>query len=747
MNKGNVIFYGRFFKENPHKEELLQLQSIIKTRSNQLGGRIIEQKSSDCSIEFSEVEQAIKFALDYSRGNYKNPALNLRFGISLDHKMTSSNESLAYHLSGIAARNSILISKDIAQCISSDLVQHTKAGHFLFKGFQEETEIFALTDAHLYTPSVAEFNATPKPKKSIAVLPFLNSSSNEELKYICEGLAEEVIDKLTRTKGLFIIARSSSFIFKNREIPISDIGVKLNVNYILDGSIRQRKDQYRISFQLVDCASGYNVISDSIDAPMNQLYDCESSISEDILRYFEMDKISDEKEIEKKHKPKKEENYYIDPEAYAYYLKGKYYSYQWQIEPVQKAIQYYEKALEIVEDYALAYAGLSMAYTHIAISRFADYKESMTKANAYADKAIAADSKLADAYMSKAITTFWLGNWYVSEFDMNITKALALSPCNAEIRMFNGMLFLMKGELRRSLSELMLAKQLDPYSQGTNIRLGLVQYLNKQYEEAFNTFVYLLNTHQNKTYNVLRIAWCCIQLKQYHKAIEYLEKSDKDYEYYNMINGTYLVIYHGLKDESKFFKYKEMIETEPDESSCALYNKAVLYKLLGKKSLSIAYLGYLLKNPMFLLTFMQYDEFYSDLHEEAEFKALMEEKYKGSGNQMIKIQSDTKEFIEFKFKDFIYAEAQDNYTSIVFRKDDQIIEKTIRGTLAHIENQLAYQEIYRCHRSYIINLAADFNMSKKDNKILISHTELSNPIPVSRSKEKEVKEFLMQKSV
>ena len=287
-----------------------------------------------------------------------------------------------------------------------------------------------------------------------------------------------------------------------------------------------------------------------------------------------------------------------------------------------------------------------------------------------------------------------------------------------------------------------MAKQLDPYSQSINIRLGLAQYLNREYEDAFNTYLYLLEVHQNKTYIISRIAWCCIQLKQYHKALEYLNESDNNYEYDNMIYSIYLVIYKALKNETKFFEYKELIEQLPKDETCTHYNKAVLNKLLGKKEQSIEYLSKTLQNPMFLFTFMQHNEFWEDFHNHPQFQELVTSKYKGTGNQLIKIDSETKEYIELKLSDFLYAEAQDNYTLIVYKEKNKKNEKILRATISHIEKQLKYQEIVRCHRSYLINLSSGFKFHKSDNKAHLRLPDWDIVIPVPRSKEQELKELI-----
>ncbi len=743
MESSKIIFIGKIVDlhtantgVNDDFDDLkTSAKLILDSLGMKYGGELLSSNSEDISMEFKYPENAVSFAIRAFNSLSQNSRFTLKSGICSGIDEPSYNKAdsntIAHKLSKISPDGSILVTKYIFSSLQNfKEFKLCHIGELFLKETGFPVDVYALSDHGLYVPSLDELTHKSKKKNSIAVLPFHNTSSEKELNYICDGIAEEVIDSLTKSKELFVTARSSSFVFKNKEVSILDISRKLNVSYVLDGSIRKRQDNYRISYQLVDCSTGYNVISDTLDATFDDLYDNEIEISRAVVKYFNPNLPEENSE---------NEGFYLDPKAYSYYLKGKQLVTHWELSKVKEAVKLFEKALEISPDYALAYAGLSVAYAHMGINKFADFRDSISKAIKFADKSIAADNTIPDGYISKAISAFWMGNWFVPDFETNITNALAISPCNAEIRMFNGMLFLIKGELKRSLSELLLAKQLDPYSQSVNIRLGLVQYLNREYEDAFNTFLYLLKYDYNRTYNIIRVVWCCIQLKQYHKALEFLDKADTDYEYSNLIFSTYLVIYAALKDDVKFYEYKDIIEQQPKDETCTNYNHAVLYKLLGQNEEAIEYLEKTLDDPLFLFTFMQYDEFWEEYHEHPRFMKLIASKYRGKGNQFIKIESETKEFVEIKISDFLYAEAQDNYTLIVYKDKNNRIEKILRATLSHVEDQLRLQNIIRCHRSYIFNPGAGFKYHKTGNRAHLKLPERDIVIPVSRSNEKEVK--------
>ena len=740
---GEIVDYTQLLiTEKKHTDEMKSRYTTIINSLNEIyEGIIIENSADSAKIIFDRPVNAIKCATEIFHKLSLEPRIPYRIVINqgeidyTEEGILGEPSTINSGLLQICSEGAVLITEKVQKSVINESIFNDikHIGRTLLKGISTPVEICCLVHNGLYVPSQMELSEKTRNKNSVAVLPFHNTSSEKELDYICEGLAEEIIDSLTKSRDIFVTARSSSFMFKKSELSILEISRKLNVGYILDGSIRKRNDEYRISYQLVDCASGYNLISDSITSGFNNLYDSENKICNSIIRYFN----ADDQETHAN------EDYYIDPLAYSYYLQGKYLSNQWSDVSVNQALKLFNKALEIVPDYALAYAGLSMGYTHLALNGYADYKTSIENALLNADKAVAADSRLADGYISKAIATFWIGNWYIPDFVKNITAALTISPCNAEIRMFNGMSFLFNGELKRALSELKLAKQLDPYSEGVNLRLGLIQYLNREYEDAHNTFLSILNEGKNKTYNLIRLAWCCILLKQYEKALDYLEETKNDYAYYEMINSAYLYIYWKLKNETLFFKYKSLIEELPKTDISYHYNQAVLNKLLGKEETSIYHLEEMLKNPLFMFMFIQYDEFWEEYYEHPSFVKLVASKYNSRNSQVIKINSETKEYLELNVAEILYAEAQDNYTLIVFKEKSKVSERILRATLSHIENQLKDTDIIRCHRSYLINKNSGFQYHKTNNKAYLKHAELNITIPISRSKEKDIKEQLI----
>lgn len=720
-----------------NNETLSLHNTVIASLSEKYQGEVNLSMDGVSKIAFSQPENAIQFALNITDRFHQEPKIPFKIGIIYSFNgENGKSEELANNLSDACPDGAVLVSKSVVDVIKYNTdYSFVHIGSSLFKVANEPTEIYALAGSGLYIPSQNELNRGTKNRNSIAILPFHNTSSEKELDYICDGIAEDVIDSLTRIDGLLVTARMSSFLFKGKELSLLEISRKLNVGYILDGSIRKRGEIYKISYQLVDTSTGFNVVSDSITTEFDKLYDTEKTIVQTILGYFKL------KTTPKEEKP----DYYLDPRAYDFYLKGKHLTFSLNMDTRQKALDYYKKALDIVPNYCLALSGLSTLYTIMSIYQMGNDVELMSKATKYAQKAVEADPKKAEGYVAKALAAFWSGNWFLPGFEENLKIALQLSPNNSAIRMFNGMNYLFKGDTDRALIEVKLAKSLDPYSTNIIIRLGLIYYVRREYENSYNTFLELIGIEHFHAYSSIRLAWCCIQMNQFDRALKHLDEAKQDYQYYNMIYCGYLVIYYYLKDEDNFIKYQRIIESLNENDPSYYYNLSILNKLLNRPEKSIAFLNKTMENKLMRYAFIHLDAFWDDYNDIPAFQELIDKIYTSKKQGGIKIESETSQSLELDFTDFLYAEAQDNYTLISWKDKKQNKEMLLRATLSNIEEQLLENAIYRCHRSYLVNKEAGFQFKKSENKAYLKHPEFDISIPVSRAKEKELKELLNNK--
>ncbi len=242
-------------------------------------------------------------------------------------------------------------------------------------------------------------------RNSIAVLSFKNLSPDPENEYFCDGLAEEILNGLTKTGDLKVAARTSAFSFKDRDVDVAEIGRVLKVKNVLEGSVRKSGDRLRVAVQLINAHDGYQIWSEIYDGEMREVFELQEriarSVTTELKVKFDTDRLT-------RHRVRYAENI----EAYQLYLKGRYHFLKLTPPDTLKGIAYFQKAIEIEPDYALAYAGLAGAYITFPMSSDGLPSEFFPKAKRAAEKAIEIDDQLSEAYAAKFWSTFWFDwNW------------------------------------------------------------------------------------------------------------------------------------------------------------------------------------------------------------------------------------------------------------------------------------------------------------------------------------------------
>lgn len=208
-------------------------------------------------------------------------------------------------------------------------------------------------------PVAASKKATgAKPEPSIAVLPFADMSPEKDQDHFCEGMAEEIINSLARIGGVHVASRTASFQFKGQTTNVDVIGERLNVDTILEGSVRKADGQLRVTAQLINVEDGYHLWSEGFDRELKDVFGIQKEIAESVARAFRVTLTpSEEQAIEKK----PTENI----EAYEFYLRGRRYFYQLNRQGWEQSREAFSRAIELDPDYALAYAGLADCFSFL----------------------------------------------------------------------------------------------------------------------------------------------------------------------------------------------------------------------------------------------------------------------------------------------------------------------------------------------------------------------------------------------
>jgi TolB-like protein/Flp pilus assembly protein TadD len=311
---------------------------------------------------------------------------------------------------------------------------------------------------------------------SLAVLAFTNMSADKENEYFCDGLSEDIINALCNIQDLRVAARTSAFAFKGKEIDIREVGEKLNVSAVLEGSVRKSGQRLRITAQLINVEDGYHIWSGQFDREMKDIFDIQEEISLAIVDQLKLKLVKGEKE---KILKRSTENH----EAYDLYLKGRYFWYRRYEKGIQRGLQYFQQAIEKDPGYALPYVGIADTFGVLGFFGFMPPHQAFPRAKAAAQKALEIDPEVAEAYASLGwIASMYDWDWPAAE--SHFLKAIRMKPEYALAHHWRGVYLSYMGRFDDAIRELQKACELEPLEPANPTHLGLALYMARRFDES-----------------------------------------------------------------------------------------------------------------------------------------------------------------------------------------------------------------------------------------------------------------------
>jgi TolB-like protein/AraC-like DNA-binding protein len=321
--------------------------------------------------------------------------------------------------------------------------------------------------------------------KSLVVLPFVNMSNNIENEYFCDGITEEIINALTKVKGLKVIARTSSFVFKGKHIDIREIGQQLGVNTILEGSVKKSRDKVRITAQLIDVKDGTHYWSKRFDRKMIDIFDLEDEISlaiaDEIRNNFGYFEVQD-------HLIKQPTD---NVDAYQLFLKGRSLQLKWTPESIKEAIAFYNKAITLDKNYAKAYYANLQCYGLLAMWGYLPYQEAMDLAISNLLIAKEIDTSLPE-YPQSFVSKFFWEEWDFKNAYIHINKVLTINPNHIDGLEAMAELFIALGFFDKALEFANKLLVVDPLSANNHYTIAHIYYYQRKYQKALECIEYTL---------------------------------------------------------------------------------------------------------------------------------------------------------------------------------------------------------------------------------------------------------------
>jgi len=409
-------------------------------------------------------------------------------------------------------------------------------------------------------------------RNSIAVLPFTNLSADAENEYFCDGLAEELLNALAKIEDLQVAARTSAFSFKGKNTKVSEIGNALNVKTVLEGSVRRSGNRLRITVQLVSAADGYHLWSECYDRELRNVFDVQDEITLAVVDALKVKLLGEERAGVLRH-------YIPDTEAYELFLRGRYYRNKHTIEGLLKAIEYFEKAVDIEPRYAAAHAEIGICFVMLSHFGLSSPHEVFPKGKAAAVRALELDNQSAEGHSALANILFYY-EWNWSAAEREFKRAIELNPNDADTRWRFGLFLVSQGIFAKAISEAERAVKLDPLSLLANLYSGFIYLLADQLDRAFKQVARIIELAPSFPWAYWLKGSIYLAQEKYLDAAAALEKAAA-------LGGipvikSYLGSAYGFcgKRDEALGVLKELLETKKQHFNAA-FNIARIYNGLG----------------------------------------------------------------------------------------------------------------------------------------------------------------------
>jgi serine/threonine-protein kinase len=409
---------------------------------------------------------------------------------------------------------------------------------------------------------------------SIAVLPFMNMSADKEQEYFCDGIAEELINALTQIRDLRVIARTSAFSYKGKNVKIRDIGRELNVETVLEGSVRRAGNRLRITAQLVDKTCGYQLWSERYDRDMGNIFAIQDEITCAIVENLKPRLLGKEEARLTKRKD-------VKIEAYQSYLRGRFFLNKRVGGDIRKAIDYFNQAKEQDGNYALTHAGLALSYTTLPMYSPVTPKQVLPKAREALQSALQLDETLPDAHASLGLIKTWFDwDWVGAEEEFK--QALEYNPGYASAHQWYSYSLLFTARFSDALREMEQALELDPVSVAINRDLGAACYYAGQFERAIEISKTTLEMDPSIMFGRYHMGFAYLKTSKYEEALKAFQKEKEIERGVGLAEPAIAFTYVQMGRKAEAKKVLDNVRKQSGQKYLSPFNLACLHFVLDK---------------------------------------------------------------------------------------------------------------------------------------------------------------------
>ena len=464
-----------------------EFRQVAGRTIQEYSGEIIDTVGDGLFAAFGSAVEAVHAAVAlqkelaaHNRREAGRQPLLVRIGIHLGDLLQEgghlfgSGVNVASRIEPLAPPGGIYVSGEIYQQVRNQKgLSFRDLGERQLRNIKEPVRIYDVVSGEEEAES--KRLEAPTALRAIAVLPFQNMSADPENEYFSDGMTEEIITRLSKIRELKVASRSTVFRYKGKGIDPRDVGRELGVGSVLEGSVRKLGNRLRITGQLINAADGFHLWSEAYDRNLDDLFKIQDEVSERIAQALRVN-LTEAERVQISATPTE------SIEAYDYYCRGRHLFYQYTRGGNRAAINMYLKALELDENYALAYAGLSLCYAQLISRGWDENPIWLDKAQDAALRALGIDQSLAQAHFALGFVYEMKEDWDREEGAMR--RVLLLDPNHAHAHDSLGDVYYHRDQLEDAMSEYQTALRLDPFHPRALVQVAATYQKAGQYRAA-----------------------------------------------------------------------------------------------------------------------------------------------------------------------------------------------------------------------------------------------------------------------